>query len=111
MPGVLGGSWGDGRFLMGEVPLYRRRVWAVGVPTREYRQTEPFIRRRAGNRGPDVNLCVIRGEWRSTLISRESVFIDSGLVSTLMGPLWEGYHESRSCSRDTYPESYITEYY
>ena len=22
MPRVLGGSWGDGRFLMGEVPLY-----------------------------------------------------------------------------------------
>jgi len=29
---------------------------------------------------------------------------------TLVGPLWEGYHESRRCSRDTYPESYITEY-
>jgi len=26
--------------------------------------------------------------------------IDSGL--------WEGYHESRRCSRDTNPESYIT---
>ena len=25
-------------------------------------------------------------------------------------PLWEGYRESRRCSRDTYPESYITEY-
>ena len=29
--------------------------------------------------------------------------IDSGLV-------WEGFRESRTCSRDTYPESYITEY-
>ena len=29
--------------------------------------------------------------------------IDSGLV-------WEGYRESRRCSRDTYPESYITKY-
>ena len=28
-------------------------------------------------------------------------WIDSG---------WEGYHESRSCSMDTYPESYITEH-
>jgi len=28
----------------------------------------------------------------------------------LMGPLWEGYRESRRCSRDTYPESYITQY-
>ena len=24
--------------------------------------------------------------------------------------LWEGYHESRRCSGDTYPESYITKY-
>ena len=24
--------------------------------------------------------------------------------------LWEGYPESRRCSRDTYPESYITKY-
>ena len=26
------------------------------------------------------------------------------------GLLWEGFRESRRCSRDTYPESYITEY-
>ena len=25
-------------------------------------------------------------------------------------PLWEGCRESRRCSRDTYPESYITKY-
>ena len=24
--------------------------------------------------------------------------------------VWEGYHESRRCSRDTYPESHITKY-
>ena len=29
---------------------------------------------------------------------------------TSTGALWEGYHESRRCSRDTYPESYITKY-
>jgi len=29
---------------------------------------------------------------------------------TLVGPLWEGYHESKTCSRDTYPESYVTKY-
>ena len=28
----------------------------------------------------------------------------------LVGPLWEVYHESRRCSRYTYPESYITKY-
>ena len=27
-----------------------------------------------------------------------------------MGPLWEGHHGSRRCSRDTYPESYIAKY-
>ena len=28
----------------------------------------------------------------------------------MVGSLWEGFRESRRCSRDTYPESYITEY-
>ena len=27
---------------------------------------------------------------------------------TLAGPLWEGCHECRRCSRDTYPETYIS---
>ena len=27
-----------------------------------------------------------------------------------MTSLWEGFCKSRRCSRDTYPESYITEY-
>jgi hypothetical protein len=29
---------------------------------------------------------------------------------TLESPLWEGYHESRRCSRNTHPESYSTKY-
>jgi len=29
---------------------------------------------------------------------------------TLAGPLWEGCRKSRNCSRDTYPELYITKY-
>jgi hypothetical protein len=32
----------------------------------------------------------------------------TSLVRTIDGKLWEGYHESRRCSRDTYPDSYIT---
>ena len=28
----------------------------------------------------------------------------------MVGLLWEGFRESRRCSRDTYPESYIAEY-
>ena len=31
-------------------------------------------------------------------------------VGWLNGPFWKGYHESRRCSRHTYPESYITKY-
>ena len=34
--------------------------------------------------------------------------IDSGLVGST--DFWEGFRESRRCSRDTYPESFITEY-
>ena len=30
--------------------------------------------------------------------------------SNCLTVLWEGSHESRRCSRDTYPESYITKY-
>ena len=30
MPRVLGGSWGGGRFLMGEVPLYRSVDFGAG---------------------------------------------------------------------------------
>ena len=29
---------------------------------------------------------------------------------TLAGFLWKGFRESRRCSRDPFPESYITEY-
>jgi len=29
---------------------------------------------------------------------------------TFVGPLWKWYHRSRRCSRDTYPESFITKY-
>ena len=36
--------------------------------------------------------------------------IHSGLVGPTDFSLWEGCRESRRCSRDTYPESYITKY-
>ena len=32
-----------------------------------------------------------------------------GTVLTLVVWQWEGFREGRRCSRDTYPESYITE--
>jgi len=31
-------------------------------------------------------------------------------VALAFDAFWEGFRESRRCSRDTYPESYITEY-
>ena len=31
-------------------------------------------------------------------------------IASLLSELWEGFRESRRCSRDTYPESYITKY-
>ena len=37
--------------------------------------------------------------------------MDAVLVYTLIDSgLWEGHHEGRRCWRDTYSESYITEY-
>jgi len=43
---------------------------------------------------------VARSGWLAVCVQRESsLMID-----------WEGHHESRRCSRDTYPESYITKY-
>ena len=45
----------------------------------------------------------------SVLLPTFSVILGSSL-DTLVGPLLEGYHESRRCSKDTYPESYITKY-
>ena len=41
---------------------------------------------------------------------RRACRIHTLIDHTLVGPLWEGYRESRRCSRDTYPESYITKY-
>jgi hypothetical protein len=36
------------------------------------------------------------------------VAVDAGVIDSRL--VWEGYHESRRCSTDTYPESYITKY-
>ena len=43
------------------------------------------------------------------LFMKRVKFNDRLRVGWLNG-FWEGYHESRRCSRDTYPESYITKY-
>ena len=42
--------------------------------------------------------------WPDPFCSRVVASVDR------LTPAWEGYHESRRCSRDTYPESYITKY-
>jgi len=59
------------------------------------------------------------GRFQTNLPISEAFFKSKMLLkSVLSQPLclgkictgWEGYHESRRCSRDTYPESYITKY-
>ena len=43
MPRVLGGSWGGGRFLMNEVPLYlSTRVNVCRAPLTPYSERAPF---------------------------------------------------------------------
>ena len=56
-----------------------------------------------------------RASGRVPRIIREHLDLDNSRFSwsrdhTLAGPLWEGCRESRRCSKDTYPESYITRY-
>ena len=36
--------------------------------------------------------------------------VKSKTALILADGLWEGYHESRRCSKDTYPASYMTKY-
>ena len=49
-----------------------------------------------------VNRLQDGGTHLATLLTRDRL-----RVGWLNG-FWEGYRESRRCSRDTYPESYIT---
>ena len=41
---------------------------------------------------------------------RQSEKLPEQSHTTAGDKLWEGFRESGRCSRDTYPESYITEY-
>ena len=45
-------------------------------------------------------------ELSEVLVTREA----QGLWEGDRLRVWEGYHESKRCSRDTYPESYTTKY-
>ena len=49
---------------------------------------------------------------RSAILQNCLFFSDDRAIQASFprGGLWEGYHESRRCSRDTYPESYILKY-
>ena len=46
--------------------------------------------------------------WRS--LCHDAVQASNHGAQLYYALLWEGYHESRRCSRDIYPESYITKY-
>jgi len=39
-----------------------------------------------------------------------SIFVPGTNLIHCVGPLWEGFHKSRKCSRNTYPGSCITKY-
>ena len=40
-----------------------------------------------------------------------SIFCSPTNPESIISVFWEGYRESRRCSRDTYPEPYITKSY
>jgi len=51
----------------------------------------------------------VRLENRTPLLYMQNITMeDSSFRRDLAHFCWEGYHESRRCSRETYPESYIT---
>ena len=56
----------------------------------------------------EVWLCLCRAAF-SQVEMLSLRLIDQGSVGSTDSH-WEGYHESRRCSRDTYPESYTTKY-
>jgi len=84
MPRVLGGSWGGGRFLMSEVTLYT--IWSA-PPTAT--SASPY-------------------HCRASMAHTRQSKPGSGRLSG--DRLRKGCCESRRCSRDTYPETYITQY-
>jgi len=51
-------------------------------------------------------VCLPKITWSTAVCLCDDAVVDRLRV----GWLWEGYHESRRCSRDTYPKSYITKY-
>ena len=72
------------------------------------------VRRRVFNKDPLFQdswcTCTAARECASVLYNKSGLLVDRPRVGWRNGSLWEEYHESRICSRDTYPESYITKY-
>ena len=122
-------SQGGGRFLMSKVPLYGRTLWRLPsiplaldlhlnlhtsinllilVVANCYKKwTVQVIGEQMCRKfrcAKTTTLLLWRCTWSFILTHRVCVSVD------ILGPLWEGFRESRKCSRDTYPESYITQY-
>ena len=55
----------------------------------------------------DKEECVLPLRCRAKMAHVRQTRLDRGL-QVKVTPLWEGYRESRRCSRASYPESYIT---
>ena len=66
-------------------------------------QTLSKRKRRRGGRGPDRSP-------RSPPRCSRGPLNNQPLKKSGCSPAWQGYRESRRCSRDTYPESYTTKY-
>ena len=79
------------------------RVQGLGIKGR----TEDAVKMRV----EEASICVL-ARVESAILASTYLYkstMDSELVG-LTGPLWDGYHESRRCSRKAYPASYITKY-
>ena len=77
------------------------RVQGLGIKGR----TEDAVKMRV----EEASICVL-ARVESAILASTYLYkstMDSELVG-LTGPLWDGYHESRRCSRNTNAVSYIT---
>ena len=55
-----------------------------------------------------ANIALDLDSARAALCASQTLL--AGAPPKKLDHVWEGYHESRRCSRDTYPDSYITKY-
>ena len=97
----------------GARPVHQTISMTKGIQTSKL-STKNSLSARGGQVGTDVVERAHRVQHRALQhlfagMLKRSALIGSGLAhasrhNTLVGPLWKGYHESRRCSGDTFPE-------